>query len=258
MLVVALLALLCMNVLSSQVASGPPVHFNMEFVRIPAGEFMMGCSTPECAAYEGERPAHKVRISHDFEMSKYEVTQWQWKSLRHGNPSSFKAAKEGDIEDNRPVEMVTWNDASNFASDLNNAKDPYHYRLPTEAEWEYAARAGSSDAVPANIQAVAWIDQNAGQKTHPVGQKAPNAWGLYDMYGNVFEWVQDFYDDKYYEKSPAADPTGPMKSEHHVLRGGSWLYGAGYSRASLRFFNIPSLRYPDLGFRVLREKIEKK
>jgi formylglycine-generating enzyme required for sulfatase activity len=129
--------------------------------------------------------------------------------------------------------------------------------LPTEAEWEYAARAGGlGEVFPGNLASIAWIDRNSAAQTQDVGEKIPNAWGLYDMYGNVFEWVQDWYSGTYYTTGAVTNPSGPPKGERRVLRGGSWLYGPEYARPSIRFFNIPALKYFDLGFRCARQKIE--
>src|SRR6185295_12837821 len=128
---------------------------------------------------------HKVRITRQFEIGKYEVTQEQWQAVMGDNPSNFKGA-------NLPVEKVSWNDAQDFLLKLN-ARDGYTYRLPTEAEWEYACRAGSMGDFAGELDDVAWYDKNSGSKTHPVGQKRPNVWGLYDMHGNVSEWCSDWY-----------------------------------------------------------------
>jgi formylglycine-generating enzyme required for sulfatase activity len=174
----------------------------MEFVSIPPGEFMMGCSPNDdkCSADEG--PRHRVQISKAFEIGKYEVTQAQWVALMQANPSGSKG-------DSRPVETVSKLEAQDFVAKLNAAADGYRYRLPTEAEWEYAARAGMDAPYSGPLDQVAWYAANADDETHPVGQKKPNAWGLYDVQGNVREWVSDLYAANYYNNSPAIDPTGP-------------------------------------------------
>ena len=166
---------------TSNVPSPPPgfVPLKWEFVRIPAGEFEMGCSSGDSDCLSLEKPQHHVRISKGFEMGKYLVTQAMWKSVMGTNPSRFKGA-------DRPVERVSWNDVQEFLQRLNTQNDGYHYRLPTEAEWEYAARAGSTSSRYGELNAVAWYSGNSGKETHPVGQKQPNAWGLYDMLGNVW------------------------------------------------------------------------
>ena len=177
----------------------------MEFVSIPAGEFMMGCSQNDHACSPDENPRHRVQISKPFEIGKYEVTQTQWVALMQTNPSGGKG-------ETRPVETVSKIEAQDFIAKLNAANDGYHYRLPTEAEWEYAARAGKDDPYTGPLDQVAWYADNSDDETHPVGQKKPNAWGLYDVQGNVREWVSDLYGANYYNNSPAIDPTGPANN----------------------------------------------
>jgi len=181
----------------------------IEFVKIPAGEFMMGCSTGDTNCIPDETPRHRVRIAKSFEIGKYEVTQAQWAGVLQSNPSNNKG-------DNRPVESVSKLDVQEFIAKLNARNDGYRYRLPTEAEWEYAARAGMETPYSGPLDQVAWYATNSEDETHPVGQKRPNAWGLYDVQGNVREWVSDFYSDNYYSESPSTDPTGPTVA----LRGG--------------------------------------
>jgi formylglycine-generating enzyme required for sulfatase activity len=191
----------------------------IEFVAIPPGEFMMGCSTGDQQCAADENPRHRVQITKGFEIGKYEVTQAQWLALMPTNPSTHKG-------DNLPVETVSKVDAQDFIAKLNmsNAQnDGYVYRLPTEAEWEYAARAGTDAPNSGPLDQVAWYGANSGDETHPVGQKKPNAWGLYDTQGNVREWVSDLYSANYYSTSPAADPTGPAPG----ARGGQGGRGPG-------------------------------
>jgi formylglycine-generating enzyme required for sulfatase activity len=178
----------------------------MEFVKIAPGEFMMGCSSDNANCNDDEKPSHRVQITKPFEMGKYEVTQAQWQALMGSNPSANKG-------DNRPVESVSKNEAEEFLNRLNARNDGYKYRLPTEAEWEYAARAGSPEPSGAALDEVAWYAANSGDETHPVGQKKPNGWGLYDMLGNVREWVEDQYSANYYGNSPLSDPTGPAPGQ---------------------------------------------
>jgi len=220
----------------------------IEFVKIPAGEFIMGCSPGGNDCYGHEGPAHRVRISKPFEIGKYEVTQVQWTAVMGFNPSAFRGV-------NRPVESVSWNHAQEFLRKLNARQDGYRYRLPTEAEWEYAARAGTTGNYAGDLDAMGWYHGNSDKGTHPVGGKQPNAWGLYDMHGNVWEWCQDRYDENYYQYGPAVDPTGPLFGESRVARGSSWLDGAGDTRVSYRLWLGPSNRMPTIGFRCVREVI---
>jgi formylglycine-generating enzyme required for sulfatase activity len=175
----------------------------MEFVQISPGEFMMGCSTGDIDCNADERPIHHVQLTKPFQLGKYEVTQAQWTSVMGSNPSTMKG-------DDRPVETVSKDEAHEFLNKLNAQNDGYHYRLPTEAEWEYAARAGSTTPYAGSLDEIAWYTGNSEDETHPVGKKKPNAWGLYDMEGNVKEWVEDNYSQNYYTNSPATDPTGPQ------------------------------------------------
>jgi formylglycine-generating enzyme required for sulfatase activity len=213
---------------------------DMNFVRIPAGEFQMGSGNSG-----DESPVHRVKISRDFEMGKCEVTQAQWQAVMGNNPSHFKG-------DNLPVEEVSWNDVQEFIKKLNQADSKYQYRLPTEAEWEYACRAGTTGDYAGDIDAMAWYSSNSNNQTHPVGQKQANKWGLYDMHGNVWEWCQDWYDSNYYRQSPGADPKGPTAGTYRVFRGGCWRNLAGDCRAAHRGNDSPGNRYGNLGFRLLR------
>jgi len=167
----------------------------MQFVSIPAGNFMMGCSEGDRECYAEEKPEHRVSITRPFEMGKFQVTQAQYEAVRTVNPSYSQGP-------NLPVEGVSWEDAQKFCEALNGKRDGYLYRLPTEAEWEYAARAGDSSCRYGPLVEIAWFHDNSGGKTHPVGQKKPNGFGLYDTLGNVWEWVQDWYDITYYTRSP--------------------------------------------------------
>jgi formylglycine-generating enzyme required for sulfatase activity len=201
-----------------------------------------------------EEPVHRVRISHGFEIGKFEVTQAQWETVVRDphartdqpvNPSKFPG-------NSRPVEYVSWEDVQIFLKRLN-ARDPgFTYRLPTEAEWEYACKAGSKDASLRDLDEVAWYQTNSESHTHQIGDKEPNAWGLYDMLGNVAEWVQDWYSRPYYFVSPKADPQGPDNGSYRVFRGGSWLDGPRNCRAAYRGFDFPSSQFYNVGFRLVR------
>lgn len=224
----------------------------MKFVLIRAGEFMMGAGPEDEEARDDEKPQHLVRITKDFYMGQYPVTQGQWQALMGNNPSHFKGSPD------LPVENVSWYDAKNFADKLSakeKVKEKVKYRLPTEAEWEYAARAGTTDKYYWGNWMdgdYCWYDENSGNKTHPVGQKKPNEWGLYDMLGNVYEWCRDQCGKDYYGKSPAADPTGPSFGDFRALRGGSWCDESNLVRVSNRYGRAPAYRYRSYGFRLVR------
>ena len=215
----------------------------MDFVLVPAGEFDMGSNDGPAE----EKPIHRVKISKPFYVAKYEVTQAQYEKVVGRNPSKFKGA---DL----PVEQVSWEDAQVFckaASKLTGRTA----RLPTEAEWEYACRAGTTTQFSAGqgeaaLGTVGWYDKNSGDATHPVGQKKANAWGLYDMHGNVPEWCEDWHVEQYYAASPAADPQGPEKRGFRVLRGGSWYNDAARCRSACRIGGAPG-SHVNSGFRVV-------
>jgi formylglycine-generating enzyme required for sulfatase activity len=218
----------------------------MEFLLIPAGEFQMGSNNGD----SDEKPVHKVRLSKAFYLGKYEVTQAQWQAMMGNNPSRFTG------DDRRPVEQVSWEDTQEFIKRLNVKEGGTKYRLPTEAEWEYAARAGTTTAYsfgddPRQLGEYAWFYDNAGQATHPVGQKKPNPWGLYDMHGNVWEWVQDWY--AAYSAGTAVDPAGPAAGSSRVLRGGGWFDNAVCCLSAFRGRDAPGGRSGFLGLRLLRE-----
>lgn len=195
-----------------------------------------------------EKPVHQVTINYSFYMGKYEVTQAQWQAVMGNNPSKFK-----DCGGNCPVEEVSWNDAQEFIRKLNQMNDDYSYRLPTEAEWEYSCRAGTTGDYAGNLEEMAWYSDNSGHRTHAVGQKYPNAWGLADMHGNVWEWCQDWYHETYYG-APADGSAWLSGGEQRwrVLRGGSSLsgYNANFSRSATRFNYTPSQGSASFGFRV--------
>jgi formylglycine-generating enzyme required for sulfatase activity len=219
----------------------------MEFIFIRGDCFQMGSNDGD----SDERPVHKACVRHFF-MGKYEVTQGQWKRVMGYNPSRFK--KCGD---DCPVEQVSWKDAQKFIRKLNQMEGTDKYRLPSEAEWEYACRAGSTTRFSfgdneSSLSEYAWYSNNSGTRTHPVGQKKPNAWGLYDMHGNVWEWCQDWYGNYY--GGDVNNPNGPSSGNNRVFRGGSWDYGPGGLRSAFRLSTAPDDSDYDLGlgFRVAR------
>ena len=219
------------------------VFDGMELVWVPAGEFRMGSVGPE--ADDDEQPLTQVRISRGFWLGKYEVTQAEWLGVMGTNPSEFSGCGPSC-----PVEQVSWDEVQDFIARLNAVAGEERYRLPTEAEWEYAARAGTiRDRYSEDLDAIAWYDGNSENQPHPVGQKEPNAWGLYDMLGNVQEWVQDWIDE--YPGGYVTDPQGPGFGSGRGIRGGSWWYYASGSRAAFRADNSPGERYDNLGCRLL-------
>lgn len=215
-----------------------------EMVVIPAGSFEMGLNT---GIFKNEKPAHTVTIAQAFAMGKTEVTQAQWKAVMGSNPSYFAACG-----DNCPVEMVSWDEAQDFIVKLNQ-KTGKHYRLPSEAEWEYACRAGGKHQYCGgdNMNEVAWYGGTFRNPTHPVASKQANAFGLYDMTGNVCEWVEDSYHDNY-NGAPVDGSAWQGDGEQRVLRGGSWNYTPLLIRSSIRFGDKPKYHFNNNGFRVVR------
>lgn len=212
----------------------------LSYVRIPPGAFQMGClpENHECENYE--QPAHAVTISTGFWMGQTEVTQAAYQRVMGTNPSNFHG-------DKLPAEQVSWDNANAYCSAVG-------MRLPTEAEWEYAARAGSSADRYGDPDDIGWHAANSDHQTHDVGQKEPNAWKLYDMLGNVWEWVGDRYDANYYSQSPSQDPRGPSSGQYRVLRGGSANDLPLVMRASYRFKIDPGNGYNYFaGFRCVGE-----
>ncbi len=221
----------------------------MTFVLIPEGTFIMG-SRSGILGIGGEsgrgddETQHQVTITKSYYMQTTPVTQEQWKEVMGDNASKFRG------NDQLPVRNVSWNDVQKFIKKLNTLEGTNKYRLPSEAEWEYAARAGTTRATYGSIDEIAWYGVNSDNETHPVGQKRPNGWGLYDMLGNVWEWVQDGHDD--YPTGPVIDPTGPNSGSGRVFRGGSWSdYGSG-CRSANRHYGFPDIRGYGLGFRLAR------
>ncbi len=240
-------SLLLMLVIS--VGSGIRVHGEqrIEFIAVEPGEFLMGCRSQDADCGDDERPAHSVRISAGFEIGKYEITQAQWTEVMGTNPSRFRGPA-------LPVESVSWNEARRFIAKLNRARGPYRYRLPTEAEWEYAARAGYSGPPLEALDDIAWHGANSADRTHEVGTKRPNAWGIHDMLGNVWEWCSDRYGADFYSASPDSDPRGPSEGAFRVMRGGSWYRYMWFVRFSARFRDWPDAAYRHVGLRCVRTK----
>ena len=217
----------------------------IEMVKVEAGTFMMGATSEMKNPYDDEKPVHQVTLTNDYYMGKYEVTQALWQVVMGKNPSYFKG-------DNLPVNYVRWKDCQRFISKLNSMTGR-KFRLPTEAEWEYAARGGKKSrgyqySGSSNISDVAWYDGNSGDKTHPVGTKQANELGIYDMTGNVLEWCQDWYGSYY--SSSQTNPTGATSGSRHVNRGGSWAKNVRRSSPSCRYGAIYVDRDLDLGFRL--------
>jgi formylglycine-generating enzyme required for sulfatase activity len=223
----------------------------IKFIFIESGCFQMGNDETPTDRTIGESPRHRVCIEKPFYMGETEVTQKQWKDVMGNNPSKSK------VED-KPVDRVSWNDIQEFIQKLNAKDGGNYFRLPTEAEWEYAARAGSGSDYcygdnTSSLVEYAWFG-NLGYKgsTHEVAQKQPNDWGLYDMHGNVWEWVQDWYGPSYYSDSPEKNPLGPETGKYRVYRGGSYIGKATNLRSAVRFSALPVTRTHDLGFRLAR------
>jgi len=222
----------------------------LEMVQIPAGEFVMGSPDADIDAMRNQRPQHRVRITKPFNLGKYPVTQQQWQAMMGNNPSQFKGPKN-------PVELVSWEDCQKFLVKLNAkvGEKGGKFVLPTEAQWEYACRAGTTtryffgddDAV---LSQFGWHQKNSGGGSHPVGEKKPNPWGLYDMHGNIWQYCHDWYDGTYYANSPADDPTGPETGSDRVIRGGSFHVPPGFCRAAYRSAHKPNGTAFSQGFRV--------
>lgn len=242
----------------------------LKYAWIPPGTFKMGCSPKDEECYDWEKPAHKVTLSSGFWIGQTEVTVAAYKNFvaaaarRMPAPPSFNA---GWANENLPMTEVSWNDSRDFCGWAGG-------RLPTEAEWEYAARGGDGAARYGPLEEVAWFADNSGQQpldsakifrldgehyvtrvrangstAHPAGEKRANGFGLYDSLGNVWEWVSDWYDEHYYRHSPSRDPAGPREGEDRVLRGGSWLAYPRIVRVSFRYWHAPDTRNGYVGFR---------
>ena len=252
----SLLGVLTTNA-SSSVASGAsssgntitiPVKdgISIDMVRVEAGTFTMGATAEMEDPYDDEKPTHQVTLTNDYYIGKYEVTQALWKAVMGKKPSKFKG-------DNLPVENVSWDDCQEFISQLNRITGKT-FRLPTEAEWEYAARGGKKSrgyqySGSNDISDVAWYDGNSGNKTHAVGSKQANELGIYDMSGNVWEWCQDWHGS--YSSSSQTNPTGVKSGSYRVIRGEGWFNGARICRSSYRDGRLPYASSRDQGLRLV-------
>jgi formylglycine-generating enzyme len=220
-------------------APAPPVKeptTGMAMVHVKGGCYQMGAPNDDCDATPEERPAHEVCVD-DFSIGKYEVTQGQWKSVMGSNTSASSTCGADDC----PVDDVTWNDVQDFIGRLNGKSGGSAFRLPTEAEWEYAARSGGKDEIYSggngrDLGSVAWYAENSGRINHPVGTKAPNGLGIHDMSGSVWEMTSDWYGSTYYSSSPRDNPAGPTTGEDHVVRGGCRTGGAANQRTTRRTY----------------------
>ena len=244
----------------------------IEMLLVPPGKFIMGMSPGDTEASDKEKPAHEVTLTKPFYLGRTEVTQPQWVKVVGNNPSYFhsgrdrdsmieklmnegltkseaeaKAAKESTDKDPLPVEKVSWNDCQQFCAKTK-------LRLPTEAEWEYACRAGVRKPTYGALDNIAWFDKNSSGTTHIVGKKLPNALGFYDMLGNVFEWCSDIYGEKYYKscEDGVIDPKGASEGSARVLRGCFWNFNSYFCRSSYRNNYDPDNRFNIFGFRVAR------
>ncbi len=247
--------LVCTEVIVAQGGKEITNSIGMKLVLIPKGTFQMG--SPET---EGDRDddetQHEVTISRDYHLGIYQVTQAQYEKVMGETPSFFQGDKIGGDCSSHPVECVSWVDAEKFCRRLSGLPAEHSagrfYRLPTEAEWEYACRAGSTRAYcfgddAALLDEYAWFRENS-DETHPVGEKRSNAWGLYDMHGNVWEWCWDWYDE--YPPNSATDPRGLPGGSIRVCRGGCWNRAAAFCRSASRGWRGPSIRSLIIGFRV--------
>ena len=248
--------ILMLLMVASVACSHDPVSRNsidMDFVLIPAGAFDMGSESGE----PDERPIHRVQITQPFYLGTFEVTQAQWDRVMGLSLDAQRKLREANLPlngvgDEYPMYFVSHGDAVAFTKRLNTLENTNAYRLPTEAEWEYACRAGVLVDDPEKLDDMAWYGANASGGSHPVGQKEPNQWGLYDMKGNVWEWCSDWLDRAYYAKGDMVDPTGGPPGERRIIRGGGWYSDPDFLRSTHRNYTSPGSGGPHLGFRVVK------
>ncbi len=248
-------------------ASRPDIQTIADMAWIPPGSFVMGSPETEWERSDGEGPLTQVKLTEGFWLGKHEVTQLEFSSVMGVNPSHFQPPEFPDSQQNSPVEQVSWDQAVAYCQKLTEQESAagrlasgYAYRLPTEAEWEYACRAGTTtrfsygeDPACIELGRYAWYEANSLDTTHPVAQKLPNPWGLYDMHGNVQEWCQDWHG--LYPGGMVVDPQGPAEGSTRVLRGGDWVYqwgfGGAHCRSAFRGSYYPDSGYSNFGFRVV-------
>lgn len=262
----ALFVLLCVTFISSSMASGLIENAHgMKFVRIPAGEFIMGTKNlqealseiinPKASEFKDETPAHKVVISRPFYIGKTEVTQQQWLVVMENKPGDAALWDRKDWQQ-LPVTTISWFMAKAFVRELSKMDSKYNYRLPSEAEWEYVAKAGSPRLRPVTLvelEDYAWFIDNSGDVPHPVATREANAFGVHDMLGNVWEWVEDWYFGSTYTAEARIDPVGPRQGKSKVRRGGSYHCPLHMVRPGYRSANPPDTRYDVFGLRVVAE-----
>ncbi len=237
---------------------------SIEFVAVPAGTFLMGTQHLEDALIEmppdnhpditDEQPLHEVSLS-AFDIGKYEITQGQWHALMGTKPGP-QAYWQGRHWRDLPVVSVSWHDTQDFINKLNQQDSAYHYRLPSEAEWEYVARGDNTDVRPFASELMddyAWSINNSRDTPQAVGQLRANRLGVHDMFGNAWEWVNDWYAADSYSNHSKIDPTGPINGDKKVRRGGSYHCASHFVRSAYRAADVPSQRYSVLGFRLVRQ-----
>lgn len=235
------------NATSGKMLITLPIGQSFTMIYVEGGSFVMGSTSDTDTDFYNARPAHRVTVD-SYYIGETEVTQELWSAVMGRNPSYYKGSQ-------RPVENVSWHDCQDFIRKLNQITGK-NFRLPTEAEWEYAARGGKKSksykySGRNTINNVAWYADNSGLQTHNVKTKLPNELGIYDMSGNVWEWCQDRYGSGYYANSPQANPTGPSSGSLRVRRGGSWLINAQYCRVAIRDYGSPSGCHSGIGFRLI-------
>jgi formylglycine-generating enzyme required for sulfatase activity len=235
---------------SARPANRVIADLNLELIWVPPGTFVMGSPADEPERHKAEGPQTRVTLTRGFWLGKTEVTQAQYAAIAGDNPATFKAAGR-----DAPVEHVSWIDAMAFCRKLTEREraagrlpEGHGYTLPTEAQWEYAHRAGKTTAYPGDPDATAWFDRNSGGTSHPVALKRPNAWGFHDMAGNILEWCLDWYGE--YPGGSVTDPTGPARGHYRMARGGSWRTAARLGRSAARTGGSAARQDYTIGFRL--------